>query len=210
MALPLAGELEAADADVVPGFLGLGFGEADRGDLRMAIGAAGDHQLVHRMDVRHAGDLLDADDALMLGLVRQHRRAGDIADGIDARHIGAAIAVDDDAAAVGLDAERFEAEIFDIALHADGGDQPVGGDLSSLAVLGFDSRRDRVRALDHFGHFGVGDDFQAGFFQHLAGKGGNLRVLDRHDRRHQLNDCHIRRPWHCKSWQTRCRWRRSP
>jgi hypothetical protein len=51
----------------------------------------------------------------VLGLVGQHRRAGDIADRIDAGHIGLAVAVDDDEAAVGLDAERFQPEIFDIA-----------------------------------------------------------------------------------------------
>jgi hypothetical protein len=61
----------------------------------MAIGAAGDLQLVHRCGLQ-ALDGLDADDALVLGLVRQHRRAGDVADGVDARHVGAAVAVDDD------------------------------------------------------------------------------------------------------------------
>src|SRR3546814_1898689 len=64
--------------------LGLLFGEADAGDLRMAVGAAGDLLLLHRVDVVEAGDLLDADDALVLGLVGQHRRAGDVADGVDA------------------------------------------------------------------------------------------------------------------------------
>ena len=34
-------------------------------------------------------DRLDADDALVLGLVREHRRAGDVADGVDAGHVGA-------------------------------------------------------------------------------------------------------------------------
>ena len=46
------------------------------------------------MHARQAGDLLDADHALMLGLVGQHRRPGDVADGVDARHIGLAVAVD--------------------------------------------------------------------------------------------------------------------
>ena len=52
------------------------------------------------MHIGHTGDFLDADDALMLGLVRQHRRARDIADGVDARNIGAAIAVNDNTSAV--------------------------------------------------------------------------------------------------------------
>ncbi len=33
---------------------------------------------------------LDADHALMLGLVRQHGRPGDVADGVDAGHVGLA------------------------------------------------------------------------------------------------------------------------
>jgi hypothetical protein len=50
----------------------------------MTVGAARDHGLVHRVDVGNAGDLFDADDTFMLGLVGQHRRAGDIADRVDA------------------------------------------------------------------------------------------------------------------------------
>ena len=73
-------------------------------------------------------DRLDADDALMLGLVRQHRRAGDVADGVDARHVGLAEAVDDDGAALGLHAELFQPEVLDVADHADRGDHAVDGE----------------------------------------------------------------------------------
>ena len=73
-------------------------------------------------------DRLDADHAFMLGLVGQHRRARHVADGIDARHVGVAIAIDDDAALVGFDAEGFKAEVFDVADHTRGGDDAVHGD----------------------------------------------------------------------------------
>ena len=79
-------------------------------------------------------DRLDADDAFVLGLVRQHRRAGDVADGVDARHVGLADAVDDDAAAVGLHAELFQAEVLDIADDADRGDDAVDGERLRAAL----------------------------------------------------------------------------
>ncbi len=183
IALPLATNGEAADADVAAQFLGLGFRQADRGDLRLAIGAARNLALVRRMHVRQAGDLLDADDAFMLGLVGEHRRAGDVADRIDARDVGLAVAVDDDAAAIGLHAERFKAEIFDIALHADGGDHPVGGDLLDLAVFGLDVCGDAVRRPSRpSSPWRLGEDLHAALFQLLAGDGGDFRILDRHDR----------------------------
>ena len=64
-------------------------------------------------------DRLDADDAFMLGLVREQRRPGDVADGVNARHVGFAHAVDDDVTALGLHAEFFQPEILDIADDAD-------------------------------------------------------------------------------------------
>ena len=53
----------------------------------MAIGAAGDLVFVHRVDVK-ALDGFNRKHALMLGLVREHGRASDIANGIDACDIG--------------------------------------------------------------------------------------------------------------------------
>ena len=71
-------------------------------------------------------DGLDADDALVLGLVGEHRRAGDIADGVDARHVGPVERIDHDRAALGLHAELFQAEILDVADDADRGDDALG------------------------------------------------------------------------------------
>src|SRR3546814_4568875 len=59
--LAVGDEGETADADFAALFLGLRFCDANRRHLRIAVGAARDFQLVHRMDVRQAGDLLDAD-----------------------------------------------------------------------------------------------------------------------------------------------------
>ena len=125
--LAVADEGEAADADLDLLLLGRLLGQADRRDLRRAIGAAGNEPLVDRMRIEPL-DRLDADDAFVLGLVREQRRAGDVADGIDAGHVGLADAVDDDCAALGLHAERFQAEILDIADDADRGDDAVDGE----------------------------------------------------------------------------------
>src|SRR5437870_9664704 len=85
--LAVAYEWKAADADIEVVLLRRLLGEADRGDLRRAIGAARDETLVHGMRFETL-DRLDADDALVLGLVREQRRAGNVADGVDAGHIG--------------------------------------------------------------------------------------------------------------------------
>src|SRR3569832_1529717 len=112
--LAIADEGEAADADVELLLLRGLLGEADGGNLRRAIRTAGDHRLVHRVRIE-ALDRLDADDAFVLGLVRQHRRAGDVADGVDARHAGAAQRIDLDDPAFGVHADLLEAEVFDVA-----------------------------------------------------------------------------------------------
>src|SRR5262249_27137395 len=94
-------------------------GEPDGGDLRIAVGAAGNEVLVDGVRMQ-ALDVLDADDAFVLGLMRQHRGTCDIADGVDAGHVGPAQTVDHDAAAFRLDAELFQPKVFDIADDAHG------------------------------------------------------------------------------------------
>ena len=142
--LAVGDEVEATDLDLVAGGLCLRLGQADAGDLRVAIGAARDHQLVHGMRMQPL-DRLDADHRLVLGLVGQHRRAGDVADRVNALHIGPAEIVDDDAAAIGLHAERLEPDILDIADHADSRDHPIGGDRLLAALLVLDMGGDGVR-----------------------------------------------------------------
>src|SRR5207342_1120329 len=83
--LAVADEWEFADLYLVAGFPGPGFGQADAGDLRVAIGAARDVEDVHRMwmDIlvaERARDCLDRDDPFVTGLVRQPGRRGDVSD----------------------------------------------------------------------------------------------------------------------------------
>ena len=127
----------------------------------------------------------------MLGLVRQHRRAGDIADGVDARHIGLAVAIDHDGAAIGFHAELFEPEIFDIADHADGRDHAIDGDRLRAALAVVDGRGDAVGLLVELGDFRAGDDLDALLLELLAREGGDLRILDRQDLRQHFDDRHL-------------------
>src|ERR1700704_1110816 len=133
--LAIADKRETPDADLTPALFGPRFREPDRGNLRIAIGAARNEILVGGMRMQ-ALDGLDANHAFMLGLVRQHRWPRDVADGVDAGYIGLAVTIDHDAAAVGLGAEFFKPEIFDVADHADGGNHPLEFDrLRLLAVV---------------------------------------------------------------------------
>src|SRR5580700_9326475 len=106
-------------------------------------------------------DRFDADDAFVLGLVREQRRAGDIADGIDARHAGLADAVDDDCRALGFYAELFQAEILDIADDTDRGDDAIDGEYLRAALAVVDGRGGGIRFLVELGHLGAGEDFDA-------------------------------------------------
>ena len=87
---------------------------------------------VERVDVVDAGDLLDADHALVARLVRQPGRADNVADGVDAGLAGAQPFVDHDMAAVDLDPGAFEADALDIADNADRQDHALDGDLSTF------------------------------------------------------------------------------
>src|SRR5262245_40924677 len=101
-------------------FAGGLFGEADAGDLRMAVSAGRDGGVVERMHAVHAGDLFDTDDAFVARFMREPGRPGDIADGVETRRPGAAPFVDRDVTLVDFDAERLESEPLDIAGDADG------------------------------------------------------------------------------------------
>ena len=79
------------------------------------------------MHALEPGDALDADHALVAGLVREPGRADQIADGIDARLAGGAPLVDHDMGLLDLHLGAFEAEILDIADDADGEDDAVDG-----------------------------------------------------------------------------------
>ena len=79
-------EREFPDLVVDAGLLQLFLGLADRGDFGAGVDDARDDVVVHMAGL--AGDDLGHRDALVLGLVREHRPGDHVADRIDARHIG--------------------------------------------------------------------------------------------------------------------------
>ncbi|QTK78702.1 hypothetical protein AT6N2_C0861 [Agrobacterium tumefaciens] len=182
---------EAANADVAALFLGLGFGETDRSDLRIAIGAARNLELVHGMHIRQTGDLFDADDSLVLSLVGEQWRTRDVTDGVDTGHVGLAVTVDDDEAAIGLHASSLKADALDVGNDADGGDHPIGRNLFRRTVLLLQRRGDGVRALLHLGNLGFQMDLHALLLELLFGEGRDFGVFDRHDLTHDFNHGHV-------------------
>ena len=82
----VGGEREFADLVGDAGGLQLLLGLADRGDLRAGVDHVRDDVVVHVAGL--AGEDFGDRDALVLGLVRQHRPGDHVADGVDAGHIG--------------------------------------------------------------------------------------------------------------------------
>src|ERR1700722_13310297 len=166
------------------------FGQTNRGDLRRAIGATGNHQLVHRVRMQSL-DRLDADDAFVLGLVRQKRRTGDVADGVDSRHVGLAGAVDDNGAALGLHAEFLQTEIFDVADNADGGDDALDGKRLYATFAIIDGGGDAVAGLVELGDLGAGIDLDALLLETFARECGDLGIFGRKYLRQHLDHRHL-------------------
>ena len=86
------------------------------------------------MHVVDPGDVLDADHTLVARLVRQPRRADEIADRVDALLAGAQPFIDDDMRALDRDAGALEADALDIADDADREDHPLNRDLEPFAA----------------------------------------------------------------------------
>src|SRR5262249_43058114 len=147
-------------------------GKADRSDLRRAVSAARDQPLVHGMRLE-AFDCLDADDALVLGLVGEQRWTGNVADRVDAGDIRAIERIDRDRAAIGFHAQFFKAEIFDIAGHPNRGDDPLDGKGLRVAFAVVDRRGDAVRRLVELAYLRACEDLNALLLELLAREGGN-------------------------------------
>src|SRR5262252_956438 len=96
--LAIGGIGEPADLEFVATVARSFFGQADACHLGGAVGAAWDVGLVERMHAFNAGDLLDADDALMACLVREPGRPDHVADSVEAWRASAAPFVDGDMA----------------------------------------------------------------------------------------------------------------
>ena len=83
------------------------------------------------------------------------------------------------------------AEIFDVALDANGRDQLVARNLLFGTVLELDMRGNAILGLFDLGDLGIGQNLDAALLQPLAGQPGNLGILHRHDLRQQLDDRHL-------------------
>jgi hypothetical protein len=112
------GEREFADVVGDARGLQLLLGLADGGNLRRGVDHARNGVVVHVPGL--ARDNFRNRNALILGLVRQHRAAHDVADGVDALHIGRKMVVDlDPTAIVDRDACFLQAETFGVGDAAD-------------------------------------------------------------------------------------------
>src|SRR6516164_463761 len=137
-------------------------------------------------------DGLDANHAFMFGFVRQKRRTGDIADRIESRYVGFAHPIDDDKAALGFHTELFQTEVLDIANDADRRDDALDRERLCAALAVIDRRGDAVRFFIELGQFGAGEYLDALFFEALAGKDGDLAILNRQDLRQHFDHGHLR------------------
>src|ERR1700720_515691 len=128
-------------------------------------------------------DGLDANHTFMLGFVRQKRRTGDIADGVESRYVGLAYPIDHDRTAVGFHAELFQAKALDIADDPDRRDHALDRERLRAALAVVDRRSDAVRLFIELCHFGAGEDLDALLFEALACKGGDFGILNGEDLR---------------------------
>src|SRR5258707_10283037 len=131
-------------------------------------------------------DRLDADDAFVLGLVRQHGRAGHIADRVDAGHVGAVELIDCDGSTIGLHSQLLEPEILDIAGDTDRRDDALDGESLGAALAAVDGRGHAVGLLLALHHFGAGQNLDALLLERLAGEGRDLDVLHGQNLRQDL------------------------
>src|ERR1700691_1691638 len=136
-------------------------------------------------------DRLDADDAFVLGLMREKWRPGDVADGVDSRHVGLARAVDDNGAALSLHAELLQTEIFDVADDADGGYDALDGKRLYPAFAIVDGGGDAIAGLVELGDLRAGVDFDALLLETFAREGGDLGIFGREDLRQYLDDGYL-------------------
>src|SRR6476660_1868674 len=182
--LAVTHEGKSADPNVELLFLGRLLCKPNGGDLRRAISAARDHQFIHRVRIE-ALDRLDADDAFMFGLVRQHRRSRNITDGIDSGNICLVELIDDDNAAISLYTEFFQAKIFDIANDPNRRNGALYGDRLQLPGL-FNGRGDAIAFPVELRHFRIRVNFNALLLKALASKGLDFLILNRQNLRQHL------------------------
>ena len=122
----------------------------------------------------------------MAGLVRQPGGPGDVTDGIDAIHPGAAVFIGDHMSAVDLHAGLFQSQILDISDDADGGNHRIEFhffNFSASLDMGGHLALGAVQLLDH----GLLHDLHALLFELLLGEGADLGVFDGQHAVHDLD-----------------------
>ncbi len=148
----VGGHGKAADTVIDAGLLELLLGAADGGHFGMGEDHGRDGVVVDVDPV--AGEELGDGHALLLGLVREHGPADDVADGVDPLDGGPEAVVDGDAPGlVAADAERLEAEAFGAGPAPHGHEHGVGRKPLRLAPIpGLDDDLELLLAIFHFHH----------------------------------------------------------
>lgn len=142
LALAVAREVVLQSDDLVRAvdLLGLGLGDADGGDLRVAVRHPRDTVVVDRNGLQ-TGQTLRHQDALGEADVRELERRNQVADGGDGRDVGAHVLVDEDVAAVHGDALLLVAETGGDRAAADGDEQDLGLELLAVGEGDLDTVR---------------------------------------------------------------------
>mmetsp|Transcript_18098 Transcript_18098/g.33046 ORF Transcript_18098/g.33046 Transcript_18098/m.33046 type:complete len:347 (-) Transcript_18098:429-1469(-) len=127
------GELANLVVDAL--LLGLILTEADHSDFGVGVADGRDGGVVH---VTHlAGDVLDACDSILLGLVGKHRTMDNVSDGVDTLDIGLEVFVDLNASAlINADANSIRAKPSEVGTTTDGDEADIALDFRNLTALG--------------------------------------------------------------------------
>ena len=174
-------EWEFADLEFEAFFLRGAFGEADTGDLRLAIGAAGeDGNFLGLGSGEHSFDALDS---FVAGDMCEPGWPNDVTGAVDAFDAGLVAVVGFEVTfGVGFELHAFRHE----GRNADGHECDVG--FKDFIGLAADGEANAFIGRLGFVHLGFGENFDAllgeGFFERLA----DLGVLDGEDVRHHFDD----------------------
>ena len=106
---------------------------ADSSDLGIGIDDTRDSTVAHH--ILRAGDVVYSDLPFASSRVSEHRRTVDITDGIDTRHRGLEVLIDDDSPTLELDTDRLQSQTIGHSTTADTDQQLVEGDLQHLALM---------------------------------------------------------------------------
>src|SRR4051794_20211083 len=135
--------------------------------------------------------VLDGEDSLGRGTVRERGRGDDVADRVDVRLAGAHERIDLHHAALDFDLRPFQSAILGDGAAAGGGENNLDVERLLLALRtdhDFDAAVADFRRL----HFRVGQDFDAFLLENAREFFRDLFVLDRQEHRHDFDDRDLR------------------